>query len=109
LYKTRIVLEVTRVNLLFTVTDRRGRFVTGLTKDDFIVREGKNPQKILEFTAESDLPLRLVILIDTSNSVRDRFRFIQEAAIEFLNSVLRPGRDKAAVISFDTLRSCKRI
>jgi Ca-activated chloride channel family protein len=100
--QTRIVLEVTRVNLLFTVTDRRGRFVTGLTKDDFIVREGKNPQKILEFTAESDLPLRLVILIDTSNSVRDRFRFIQEAAIEFLNSVLRPGRDKAAVISFDT-------
>jgi len=100
--QTRIVLEVTRVNLLFTVTDRRGRFVTGLTKDDFIVREGKNPQKILEFTAESDLPLRLVILIDSSNSVRDRFRFIQEAAIEFLNSVLRPGRDKAAVISFDT-------
>lgn len=100
--QTRIVLEVTRVNLLFTVTDRRGRFVTGLTKDDFIVREGKNPQKILEFTAESDLPLRLVILVDTSNSVRDRFRFIQEAAIEFLNSVLRPGQDKAAIISFDT-------
>ncbi|MGQ9632998.1 MAG: VWA domain-containing protein [Bryobacteraceae bacterium] len=100
--QTRIILEVTRVNLLFTVTDRRGRFVTGLTKDDFIVREGKNPQKILEFTAESDLPLRLVVLVDTSNSVRDRFRFIQEAAIEFLNSVLRPGQDKAAVISFDT-------
>lgn len=100
--QTRIVLEVTRVNLLFTVTDRRGRFVTGLTKDDFEVREGKNRQTILEFAAESDLPLRLVILIDTSNSVRDRFRFIQEAAIEFLNSVMRPGQDKASIISFDT-------
>jgi len=100
--QTRIVLEVTRVNLLFTVTDRRGRFVTGLSKDDFVVREGRNPQKILEFTAESDLPLRLAILIDSSNSIRDRFRFIQEAAIEFLSSVMRPGQDRAAVISFDT-------
>lgn len=100
--QTRIVMEVTRVNLLFTVTDRRGRFVTGLTKDDFIVREGKNLQKILEFTAESDLPLRLAILLDCSNSIRDRFRFIQEAAIQFITSVMRPGQDKATVISFDT-------
>jgi VWFA-related protein len=100
--RTRIILDVTRVNLLFTVTDKKGRFVTNLTRDDFIVREGKRPQKILEFAAESDLPLRLAILIDTSNSVRPRFRFIQEAAIEFINSVVRPRQDKAAIISFDT-------
>ncbi len=100
--QARITLDVTRVNLLFTVTDKRGRFVTDLTKDDFSVREGKNVQKILDFTAETDLPLRLAILVDSSNSIRDRFRFIQEAAIEFLTSVMRPQQDKAAVISFDT-------
>lgn len=100
--KTRIILDVTRVNLLFTVTDKKGRFVTDLTKDDFAIREGKRPQTILEFVSESDLPLRLAILVDTSNSIRDRFKFIQEAAIEFINSVVRPNQDKAAMISFDT-------
>ncbi len=100
--RARIILDVTRVNLLFTVTDRKGRFVTDLTKDDFQIREGRRQQNILEFVAETDLPLRLAILVDTSNSIRDRFKFIQEAAIEFINSVTRPNQDKAAVISFDT-------
>ncbi|MEN6537312.1 MAG: VWA domain-containing protein [Bryobacteraceae bacterium] len=99
---SRITLDVTRVNVLFTVTDRKGRFVTDLDKEDFVIREGKHPQTILEFARESNLPLRLAILIDTSNSIRDRFRFIQEAAIEFIKSVIRPEQDKAAIISFDT-------
>jgi VWFA-related protein len=98
----RITVGVSNVNLQFTVTDRRGRFVTGLGKDDFLVREGKNTQKILQFSSESELPLRLAILVDSSNSIRDRFRFIQETAIEFINSVMRPGKDKAMVMSFDT-------
>jgi len=100
--RARIIFDVTRVNLLLTVTDRRGRFITDLTKDEFLIREDSRPQKILEFAAESDLPLRLAILVDTSNSVRDRFKFIQEAAIEFIRSVMRPGVDKAVVVSFDT-------
>jgi len=100
--RTRIILDVTRVNILCTVTDRKGRFITNLGKDDFEVIEEKRPQKILEFTAESDLPLRIALLLDTSNSIRPRFRFIQEAAIEFLNSVMRPRYDKALVVSFDT-------
>ena len=100
--KTRIVLDVTRVNLLFTASDRKGRFITNLVKDDFQVFEGKKQQTILEFTAESDLPLRLAVLIDTSNSIRERFKFEQEAAIEFLKSLLRPQADKAVVVSFDT-------
>jgi VWFA-related protein len=100
--RNRIIMEVTNVNLLFTVTDKRGRFITNLTQKDFLVREGKNPQKILQFSAESNLPLRLAIVVDSSNSVRDRLRFIQESAIEFINSVMRPEQDKAAVISFDT-------
>jgi Ca-activated chloride channel family protein len=93
--------EVTRVNMLFTVTDKRGRFVTDLTKNDFQVFENKKPQEILEFTAETDLPLRLAVLIDTSNSIRDRFHFQQEAANNFINSVMR-SQDKAIVVSFDT-------
>jgi Ca-activated chloride channel family protein len=100
--QTRITLDVANVNLLFTVTDKKGRFITDLDRDDFEVFEDKRPQKILGFTAESDLPLRLAILIDTSNSIRDRFRFIQEAAIEFINSVMRPHQDKSLIVSFDT-------
>ena len=93
--------EVTRVNMLFTVTDKHGRFVTDLKQDDFQVSENKKPQNILEFTSETDLPLRLAILIDTSNSIRDRFRFQQEAATNFVNSVVRK-EDKAVVVSFDS-------
>jgi VWFA-related protein len=98
----RIVLDVTRVNLLFTVSDKKGRFVTDLKQEDFAVYESKNQQKILEFVAETDLPLRLAILIDTSNSIRDRFKFEQEAAVEFINNLLRPRQDRAIVVSFDT-------
>src|SRR3954463_3611480 len=97
-----ITVDVTRVNLLYSITDRKGRFVTNLTKDDFEVFESKKPQVIQEFTAESDLPLRLGILIDTSNSIRDRFKFEQEAAISFINSVIRTNMDRGMVVSFDT-------
>lgn len=100
--KSRIILDVTRVNVLFTVADKKGRFVTDLAQDDFEIFENKKPQHILEFVAESDLPLRLAILIDTSNSIRDRFKFEQEAAVEFVNSLLRPEADKGLVVSFDT-------
>jgi VWFA-related protein len=96
-----ITLDVTRVNFLYTVTDKRGRFVTDLTRDDFEITESKKPQQILEFVAETNLPLRLGVLIDTSNSIRDRFRFQQEAAVEFLKSVMR-DQDKAIVVSFDS-------
>lgn len=98
---TRITLDVTRINLLFTVSDKRGRFVTDLTKDDFEIYESKKPQSIVEFTAETDLPLRLAILMDTSNSIRERFKFQQEAATEFIKTVVRKGQDKATVVSFD--------
>jgi VWFA-related protein len=100
--QSRITLDVNRVNILFTVSDRKGRFVTNLTKEDFDVFENRKRQNILEFTAESDLPLRLALLIDTSNSIRDRFRFEQEASIEFLNTLLRPRQDRAMIVSFDT-------
>ena len=99
---TSIRVDVTRVNVLFTVTDKKGRFITDLGKDDFQVTENKKAQKIQEFTAETDLPLRIAVLIDTSNSIRDRFKFEQEAAVAFINSVIRPREDKAMIVSFDT-------
>jgi Ca-activated chloride channel homolog len=99
---SRITLDVTRVNMLFTVSDKKGRFVTNLDRDDFEIIEAKKPQSILEFTAETDLPLRIGILIDTSNSIRERFRFQQEAATDFVNAVVRPGQDKGMVVSFDS-------
>jgi Ca-activated chloride channel homolog len=98
----RISVEVTRVNLLFTVTDKKGKFVTDLTRDDFEVIDAKKPQAIQEFNAESDLPLRLAVLIDTSNSIRDRFKFEQQAATEFVHSVMTASRDKAMLVSFDS-------
>jgi VWFA-related protein len=97
---TRIQVDVTRVSLLYTVTDHKGRFVTNLAKEDFEVIDSKLPQDVLEFNAESDLPLRLGILIDTSNSIRDRFRFEQDAAIEFLNNTIHANQDKAMLVSF---------
>jgi VWFA-related protein len=99
--QTRISVDVTRVNLLFTVSDKKGRFVNDLSKSDFEIVEAKKPQEIIEFTAESNLPLRLAILIDTSNSIRERFKFQQEAAIDFINTAVRPRQDKATIVSFD--------
>jgi Ca-activated chloride channel homolog len=97
-----IRLNVTRVSLVFTVQDKKGRFITDLTKDEFQIVENKKPQTIADFTAESDLPLRIAVLMDTGNTVRERFQFQQEAAGSFLETVLRPGRDKALLMSFDS-------
>ena len=99
---TTFTFDVTRVNILFTVTDKKGRFVTDLGKEDFSIVESKKPQTIQQFTAESDLPLRLAVLVDTSNSIREQFRFEQEAAIRFLQSVLRPKEDRMMLVSFDS-------
>jgi len=100
--ETRISVEVTRVSMAYSVTDRKGRFVTGLAKEDFEVLENGRSQSIAEFTAEPSLPLRVAVLIDTSNSVRDRFKFEQEAASQFLDEILRTNQDKAMVVSFDS-------
>jgi len=99
---TRIAVDVTRVNLLFTVTDKKGHFVVDLSKNDFEIIESKKSQEIQEFTAETNLPLRLAVLVDTSNSIRDRFKFEQEAASEFLRSIIKSNHDKAMVVSFDS-------
>lgn len=96
-----IKVKVELVNVLMTVTDKKRHLVVNLTKDDFRVLENSKPQSIRFFSRESNLPLRIGILIDTSNSIRERLRFEEEAAIDFLNSALRPGRDLAFVLAFD--------
>src|SRR5580658_463316 len=83
--------KVERVPVLFTAVDRRDHFVTDLTKPDVEVFDNKQRQEIVDFTQETDLPLRVGLLVDTSNSIRDRFKFEQEAAIEFLHSIIRKG------------------
>ena len=98
---SRITVDVTRVGMQFTVLDKKGRFVTDLKKEDFDIIESKHPQVIQDFNSESDLPLRLAVLVDTSNSIRDRFKFEQESAVEFLNQTIRPRYDKAFVVGFD--------
>jgi VWFA-related protein len=100
---TTIRKVVNEVNVVFTVTDKRGRFVKDLKKTDFQVIDDSRPaEEIRAFHSETDLPLQVGLLVDASNSVRDRFKFEQEAAIEFLNQIVRPASDKAFVIGFDS-------
>lgn len=98
-----IVRTVSEVNLVFTATDKHGRFVKDLKRDDLkILDDNKPPAAISSFASQTDLPLRVGLLIDASNSIRDRFRFEQEAAIEFLNQIVRHGSDQAFVLGFDS-------
>jgi VWFA-related protein len=100
---TVIRKRVDEVNVVFTVTDKRDHFVKDLTQNDFrVIDDNKPALSIRSFSRETNLPLRVGLLIDASNSVRDRFKFEQEAAIEFLNQIIRPRYDKAFVIGFDT-------
>jgi Ca-activated chloride channel family protein len=93
---------VNEVNVVFTVTDKHGHYVKDLKKDDFkIIDDAKPAEEIRSFRAETDLPLQVGLLIDASNSVRDRFKFEQEAAVEFLNQTIRRKYDQAFVVGFD--------
>lgn len=89
------------VPLAITVSDKKRNFVTDLTQNDFRVLENGTPQDIRFFSAETNLPLRIAVLIDTSNSIRPRLQFEQDAAIDFLNRVIRPIKDQAFLMTFD--------
>jgi Ca-activated chloride channel homolog len=92
---------VNEVRVVFTVTDRHGRYIKDLKGTDFRVIDDQKPAELRSFRSETDLPLQVGLLVDASNSVRDRFKFEQEAAIEFLNAIIRPKYDKAFVVGFD--------
>ena len=99
---TTIRSTTNEVNVVFTVTDKHGRRITDLKQNDFrVVDDNKPPQEIRSFHAETNLPLQVGLLIDASNSVRDRFKFEQESAIEFLNQTIHHSKDQAFVVGFD--------
>jgi VWFA-related protein len=93
-------VNVDLVNVQFTVTDRHGRFVPGLTKQDFLVEEDGRRQEIRNFARENELPLTLAMLVDTSPSVRPIFDEEKTTAERFLETILRP-KDLALVMGFD--------
>ncbi len=97
-----IVKNVINVPLVFLALDKHHRFYSGLRQSQIRVFDNNQPQKIQRFVAEGNLPLRIVLLIDISNSINSRWGFEQRAATDFLQSVLVRGRDKAMVVGFDT-------
>ena len=98
---TTIYSTVNEVSIVFTVTDKHNHYVKDLTKTDFAVLDDQRPVPQFRFQRETDLPLQVGLLIDASNSIRDRFKFEQESAIEFLNETIRRRYDKAFVVGFD--------
>jgi Ca-activated chloride channel family protein len=96
-----ITSVVNLVDVLFTVLNRRNKLVPELEKGDFKIWDEKAPQEIRYFSRQTDLPLRIGMLLDTSNSIRDRIKFEQDASINFLFSVLRHNKDEAFVMTFD--------
>jgi len=99
---TTIRVPTNEVNVVFTVTDKHGKRITDLKQADFqVADDNKPPAEIHSFRAETNLPLQVGLLIDASNSVRDRFKFEQESAIEFLNQTVHPHFDLAFVVGFD--------
>ena len=89
------------MNLVFTVTDKKGRFITGLKRENFgLLDDQRPPVAVLRFTQQTNLPLRVGIMLDTSSSIRQRFQFEQDSAIEFLLQVLHRN-DRAFVEGFD--------
>jgi Ca-activated chloride channel family protein len=89
------------VHLVVTVTDKHHQFITDLDKSDFKVIEQGQPQEIKFFGRETDLPLRIAMLLDTSNSIRPRLEFEKDAAVDFLNKVIRRNKDLAFLMTFD--------
>ena len=95
------VKEVNLVDVLFTVLNRRNKLVADLEESDFKVFDEGKPQEIRYFSKQTDLPLRIGMLLDTSNSIRERIKFEQDASVSFLFSVLRHNKDQAFVMTFD--------
>jgi VWFA-related protein len=94
--------DVNLVNLLAVVRDEHGRFVKDLPESDFLLEEDGRPQKIRNFSQESNLPLTLGLLLDTSASMTRVLDDEREAAHAFLKDVLRPEEDRAFVLQFDS-------
>jgi Ca-activated chloride channel homolog len=104
-----IPVSVNEVYLIFTVTDGKGQFIKDLKLNDFaLLDDQKAPAQIFSFQQQTNLPLRVGLLIDTSTSIRRRFEFEQQAAIEFILDTVHPRSDKAFVMGFDVTPDLKQ-
>jgi VWFA-related protein len=98
---TTIKIQANEVDLVFTVTDKKGHFVVGLNQSSFgLLDDGRPPEQVLHFYQQTNLPLRVGIMLDTSSSIRGRFEFEQDSAIAFLQQVMHQN-DRAFVEGFD--------
>jgi Ca-activated chloride channel homolog len=99
---TILKLGVNEVSLIFTVTDKHGHYIPNLKQSDFaLLDDQKAPARVNSFHQQINLPLRVGIVIDASTSIRSRFQFEQQSAIEFLLAILKARSDKAFVMGFD--------
>ena len=91
------------MRLPITVQDKKKQFVSGLTQGDFLILEDKIPQTIDSFTSEenNNLPLYVAVLMDTSPSTAAKMKFQQESAMNFIQTVVRPRRDRVLFATFD--------
>jgi VWFA-related protein len=97
-----IFKRVEEVNLVLSATDHRGHFVRGLNPSDLAISDnGEPPAKITYFESQTGLPLRVAVLIDTSDSVGNQFAFELKSAQAFLKKVLRPNEDAALIVGFN--------
>jgi len=97
---TTLKVNVNLVSLYFTVRDKRGALIPNLTKDDCSIAEDKEPQKVKNFNPESDLPLTLGIMLDTSGSQQNVLPMEQQTGSAFIKRILR-SKDEAFLVSFD--------
>jgi VWFA-related protein len=99
--ETTIRKRVDEVNLTFTVTDGRGRFLTGLTQENFkILDDHLPPASVHRFQSLTELPLRICVVFDASDSITNYLKYQQDVAIAFLKRIVRPAVDKACLIKF---------
>jgi VWFA-related protein len=98
-----VTVTTRRVRLPITVTDKKGQFVAGLSQSDFQVLEDRVPQQIDSFTSEENnkLPLYVGVLMDTSPSTAGKLKFEQESAMNFIQTVVRPRKDRVLFATFD--------
>jgi VWFA-related protein len=99
--KPKVTLQVKTVSVLASVRDKKGKIVSNLTQGDFSIDEDGRPQSINYFAKESDAPLRLGLLIDTSLSQRNVLDQERDASYTFLDKLLRVDKDLAFIIKFD--------
>jgi Ca-activated chloride channel homolog len=99
----QIDVNVLDVPLMVSVADNKGKLVGNLTKNDFKIFEDDKPQTIKSFARDTDLPLSIALLVDSSGSIIEQVKFERAAATDFFFNTMKRKKDRAIVIGFDSL------